>query len=92
MSNIHKSIAELVGHTPLLELVNFEENNNLKAKVLGKLEYFNPSGSVKDRAALEMLEAAGSIRRTEAGSDGDRDDQWKYGNCIGCILRARSIR
>ncbi len=58
MSNIHKSIAELVGHTPLLELVNFEENNNLKAKVLGKLEYFNPSGSVKDRAALEMLEAA----------------------------------
>ena len=48
MSNIHKSIAELVGHTPLLELVNFEENNNLKAKVLGKLEYFNPSGSVKD--------------------------------------------
>ncbi len=61
MSNIHKSIAELVGHTPLLELVNFEENNNLKAKVLGKLEYFNPSGSVKDRAALEMLEAAEEI-------------------------------
>ena len=58
MSNIHKSIAELVGHTPLLELVNYEEKNQLKAKILGKLEYFNPSGSVKDRAALEMLEAA----------------------------------
>lgn len=58
MANIHKSITELVGHTPLLELVNFEKNNDLKAKVLGKLEYFNPSGSVKDRAALSMLQAA----------------------------------
>lgn len=58
MSNIHKSITELVGHTPLLEFVNFENKNKLKAKILGKLEYFNPSGSVKDRAALEMLENA----------------------------------
>lgn len=58
MANIHKSIAELVGNTPLLELVNFEKKNDLKATVLGKLEYFNPSGSVKDRAALEMLRAA----------------------------------
>lgn len=58
MSNIHKSIVELVGHTPLLELVNFEKKNNLNATILGKLEYFNPSGSVKDRAALLMLEAA----------------------------------
>lgn len=58
MANIHRSITELVGHTPLLELVNFEEKNHLKAKVLGKLEYFNPSGSVKDRAALSMLQAA----------------------------------
>lgn len=58
MSNIYTSITQLVGHTPLIELVNFEKKNNLKAKVLGKLEYFNPTGSVKDRAALEMLEVA----------------------------------
>lgn len=58
MANIHKSITELVGHTPLLELVGFEKKHNLKANVLGKLEYFNPSGSVKDRAALSMLQAA----------------------------------
>ncbi|MDO5154879.1 MAG: cysteine synthase family protein [Eubacteriales bacterium] len=58
MANIHRSITELVGHTPLLELVNFEEKNHLRAKVLGKLEYFNPSGSIKDRAALSMLQAA----------------------------------
>lgn len=58
MSKIYKSITELVGHTPLVELVNFEKKYDLKANVLGKLEYFNPTGSVKDRAALEMLEAA----------------------------------
>ena len=68
MSNIHKSIAELVGHTPLLELVNYEEKNQLKAKILGKLEYFNPSGSVKDRAALEMLEAAEASGELKPGS------------------------
>ncbi|MCM1171446.1 MAG: cysteine synthase family protein [Clostridium sp.] len=58
MANIYKSITELVGHTPLLEFVNLEKKNNLKAHILGKLEYFNPSGSVKDRAALLMLQAA----------------------------------
>ena len=58
MANIYTSITQLVGHTPLIELVNFEKKNDLKAKVLGKLEYFNPTGSVKDRAALEMLEEA----------------------------------
>ncbi|MBQ9610386.1 MAG: PLP-dependent cysteine synthase family protein [Lachnospiraceae bacterium] len=58
MSKIVKNIAELVGHTPLFEFVKYEENNELKAHLLGKLEYFNPSGSVKDRAALNMIKAA----------------------------------
>ena len=58
MAHIYKSVTELVGKTPLIELVNFEKNNNLKATVLGKLEYFNPTGSVKDRAVLGMIEAA----------------------------------
>lgn len=55
---IYKSIAELVGETPLVELTNFEKNNNLEATVLAKLEYFNPSGSVKDRAAYRMIKDA----------------------------------
>lgn len=53
---IHSSIAELIGNTPLLELVNFEKNNQLKAKVVAKIEFFNPAGSAKDRIAKAMLE------------------------------------
>lgn len=55
---IYKSIGELVGETPLVELTNFEKNNELEATVLAKLEYFNPSGSVKDRAAYRMIKEA----------------------------------
>ncbi len=55
---IYKSITELVGHTPLLELVNIEKDEGLEAKIFAKLEYFNPAGSVKDRVAREMLEDA----------------------------------
>lgn len=55
MGKIYKSIAELVGHTPLVELTNYEKEHDLKANVYGKLEYFNPSGSIKDRAALNMI-------------------------------------
>ncbi|MDO4187506.1 MAG: cysteine synthase family protein [Lachnospiraceae bacterium] len=55
---IYKSIAELVGETPLVELTNFEKKNGLEATVLAKLEYFNPSGSVKDRAAYNMIKDA----------------------------------
>lgn len=58
MGKIYKSIAELVGHTPLVELTNYEAKYKLNATILGKLEYFNPSGSVKDRAALRMIEEA----------------------------------
>lgn len=58
MSGIKKSIAELVGHTPLLELTNYERINNLEAEIVVKLEYFNPNQSVKDRIALAMIEDA----------------------------------
>ena len=58
MAAIYKSITELIGRTPLLEITNIEKDKNLKAKVLVKLEYFNPAGSVKDRAALNMIEEA----------------------------------
>lgn len=58
MGKIVKNIEELVGHTPLFEFVKYEEKHGLQAHLLGKLEYFNPSGSIKDRAALNMIRAA----------------------------------
>ncbi len=58
MSKIYKAVTELIGGTPLLELVNYEKENNLEATVLAKLEYFNPAGSVKDRIAKAMIDKA----------------------------------
>lgn len=58
MSKIYKSVSELVGRTPLLELSNYEKAENLEATVLAKLERFNPAGSVKDRIAKAMIEDA----------------------------------
>ncbi len=55
---IYERITDLIGKTPLLELKNHEEANNLEAKVIGKLEYFNPAGSVKDRIAKAMIDEA----------------------------------
>ncbi|NCC07501.1 MAG: cysteine synthase A [Clostridia bacterium] len=58
MANIYTSADQLIGKTPLLELSNFEKKHNIKAKILAKLEYFNPAGSVKDRIAKAMLDDA----------------------------------
>ena len=58
MGKIYKGVTELVGKTPLLEVSNIEKELQLKAKILVKLEYFNPAGSVKDRVALNMVEEA----------------------------------
>ena len=58
MSNIKKSATELIGKTPLLEVVNYEKSVNAKATLLVKLEFLNPAGSVKDRVALAMIEDA----------------------------------
>ncbi len=55
---VYGNITELIGRTPLLELKNIQKEYNLGAKILGKLEYFNPAGSVKDRIALAMIEDA----------------------------------
>ena len=65
MSKIYTSIDQLIGYTPLLELTRIEKKFGLEAKILGKLEYFNPAGSVKDRIAREMIdeaEANGSLK------------------------------
>lgn len=54
----YRNITELVGNTPMLNLLNIEKNNNLQAKIFAKLEYFNPAGSIKDRVALAMILSA----------------------------------
>ncbi|HVH96813.1 MAG TPA: cysteine synthase family protein [Bacillus sp. (in: firmicutes)] len=59
-NKIKKSITELVGRTPLLEIVNYEKENQLEAEIVGKLEYLNPANSVKDRIAKAMIEDAES--------------------------------
>lgn len=58
MAKIYTSIDQLIGRTPLMELVNYEKEHDSRAKILAKLEYFNPAGSIKDRAAREMLDDA----------------------------------
>jgi cysteine synthase A len=58
MAKVYTSLTELIGKTPLLELSNYEKKHGLKAKVIGKLEYYNPAGSVKDRIAKAMIEDA----------------------------------
>lgn len=68
MANIYKGSTGLVGNTPLVELVNIEKDKNLKARVLVKLEYCNPAGSVKDRIAKAMIEAAEKEGKLKEGS------------------------
>ena len=58
MSKVYKSLTDLIGKTPLLELTNYEEKHGLLATIIGKLEYFNPAGSVKDRIAKAMIDDA----------------------------------
>lgn len=78
-NSIKKSITELVGNTPLLELVNYKKKHGLKAEIIAKLEYLNPTNSVKDRIAKAMIEAAekqgllksgGTIVETTSGNTG----------------------
>lgn len=68
MAKIYKSITELIGATPLMELVNFEKKHRLNAVLLAKLEYFNPAGSVKDRVAKVMIEDAEARGLLKPGS------------------------
>lgn len=66
MTEIYTSVEQMIGNTPLLELVNIEKENGLKARLLGKMEYLNATGSTKDRAALQMIldaEEAGILKK-----------------------------
>ncbi|MDY6341955.1 MAG: cysteine synthase A [Lachnospiraceae bacterium] len=69
MSNVKTSASQLIGHTPLLEVKNYEAKNGIKdSRILAKLEYFNPAGSVKDRIALAMIEDAEKSGKLKPGA------------------------
>ena len=85
MGKIYNSITELVGHTPIVEFKRLEEKLDLKGRVAGKLEYFNPAGSHKDRIALEIIEAA--ERRGEISPDKTTLVEFTSGN-TGIALAA----
>ena len=87
MSKIYTSADQLVGKTPLLELVHIEKSEGLEAKVLGKLEYFNPAGSVKDRIAKAMIDDAEQKGLLKEGSVIIEPTSGNTG--IGCIRRRR---
>lgn len=65
---VYKSPLELIGNTPLIELVNFEKNNDLDANIIAKVEFFNPAGSVKDRIAKNMIEKAEKEGKLKPGA------------------------
>lgn len=68
MAGIYRNVAELIGNTPLVELANIERELSLSSKLYAKLEYFNPAGSIKDRAALSMIEDAEAKGLLKKGS------------------------
>ena len=68
MSKIYTAADQLIGGTPLLELTHIEKMHGLKARILAKLEYFNPAGSVKDRIARAMIDDAEKEGRLRPGS------------------------
>lgn len=92
MSNIYTSIEQLIGKTPLLELSNLEKKLNLKARLLAKLEYLNPAGSVKDRVAMKMLDDAESTGRLKPGSVIIEPTSGNTGIGLAAIAAARGYR
>lgn len=89
MSKIYKSIDELVGNTPMVELTHLEKEDNLEAKIFAKLEYFNPAGSVKDRVAKNMLDEAEKKGLIKKGSTIIEPTSGNTGIGLACIAAAR---
>ena len=92
MSNIYTSADQLVGKTPLLELTHIEKKYNLKAKVLAKLEYFNPAGSVKDRIAKAMIDDAEKSGKLKEGSVIIEPTSGNTGIGLAAVAAARGYR
>ena len=89
---VYKSVTELVGRTPLLEAENIEKEMDLKARVLVKLEYFNPAGSVKDRVALNMITEAEKAGKIKAGATIIEPTSGNTGIGLASIAAARGYK
>ena len=92
MSKIYTSADQLIGHTPLMELTHIEKNENLAAKVLAKLEYFNPAGSVKDRIAKAMIDDAEANGVLKPGSVIIEPTSGNTGIGLASVAAARGYR
>lgn len=89
---VYKSVTELVGRTPILEVENIEKEMELKARVLVKLEYFNPAGSVKDRVALNMITEAEKAGKIKAGATIIEPTSGNTGIGLASIAAARGYK
>lgn len=89
---VHKSVSELIGGTPLVELTNYEKNNNLEAVIVGKVESFNPAGSVKDRVAKAMIDDALASGKIDADTVLIEPTSGNTGIGLAAIAAARGMR
>ena len=92
MSKIYKSLTDLIGKTPLLELTNYEKKHDLKAAIVAKLEYFNPAGSVKDRIAKAMIDDAEAKGLLSPGSVIIEPTSGNTGIGLASVAAARGYR
>ena len=92
MSNIYTSADQLIGKTPLLELIHIEKESGLKARILAKLEYFNPAGSVKDRIAKAMIDEAEASGKLKPGSVIIEPTSGNTGIGLASVAAARGYR
>ena len=92
MAAIYKSLTELVGHTPLLELTNYERVHGLSARIVAKLEYLNPAGSVKDRVAVAMIEDAEKSGKLKPNSVIIEPTSGNTGIGLASVAAARGYR
>ena len=92
MSKIYTSADQLIGHTPLLELTHIEKQEDLKATILAKLEYFNPAGSVKDRIAKKMIDDAEATGKLKPGSVIIEPTSGNTGIGLASVAAARGYR
>lgn len=92
MSNIYTSADQLIGKTPLLEFSHIEQDEKLEARLLGKLEYFNPSGSVKDRIAKAMIDDAEKKGQLKPGSTIIEPTSGNTGIGLAAVAAARGYR
>ena len=89
---VYKSVSELIGNTPLVELSNYEKNHNLNATIIGKVELFNPAGSIKDRIAKAMIDQAEADGKIDADTVFIEPTSGNTGIGLAAIAAARGNR